>query len=359
MGAGAQLVPEADNLNAALDWSLEQDRRDLIVRMASRMLGYWWSYVRIAEMAAWWRELVTSLPRLAPDLRAMALLVGMDRAMAVGAFEQMEQLSADALTIAPKDSWVAAYAWSRQALYWTYADPERGRRCIEQGRNSAVAAGVPEFDQMIALWSANLLTGDPERDEELGARELIDGLVAMVTDDSPTNTYGFLGVVAALGDTDMAARLASRLSPRTPLQRFSREFLAVVIASREARSEAMSKHLQALVTIVREYAIPLGDASCLIGFAALAVNDGDYETASRHLAAVRSAAPFPFRTPLEVLVYRQLAGTIGSALDRDTAQRCRAEGATTPVTEALNAELARLRPISQIGTASTDQARTP
>jgi hypothetical protein len=65
--------------------------------------------------------------------------------------------------------------------------------------------------------SANLPTGDPERDEGLGAREVIDGLVAMVTDDSPANRYGFLGVVAALGDTDRAARLASRaLGPKPP-----------------------------------------------------------------------------------------------------------------------------------------------
>jgi hypothetical protein len=110
-----------------------------------------------------------------------------------------------------------------------------------------------------------------------------------------------------------------------------------------------------LITIVREYAIPLGDVSCLIGFAALAVNDGDYETASRYLASVRSAAPFPFRTPLEVLVYRRVAGAIRSVLDRDTAQRCRAEGAAIQVSEALNAEFARLGPVIPIKSASTDQ----
>ena len=85
-GAGALVVPEADNLIAALDWSLGQDREDLIARIASRMIGYWWSYVRVAEMGAWWRELQRNLARMGPDLRAAALLVGTEHAMATGDF---------------------------------------------------------------------------------------------------------------------------------------------------------------------------------------------------------------------------------------------------------------------------------
>ena len=56
-GSGTLVVPEADNLIAALDWSRGQGREDLVARIASRMIGYWWSYVRVAEMGAWWREL--------------------------------------------------------------------------------------------------------------------------------------------------------------------------------------------------------------------------------------------------------------------------------------------------------------
>jgi predicted ATPase len=41
---------DADNLAAGLEWSLEENRMDLVARMASRMLGYWWAYVRIGEM---------------------------------------------------------------------------------------------------------------------------------------------------------------------------------------------------------------------------------------------------------------------------------------------------------------------
>jgi predicted ATPase/class 3 adenylate cyclase len=340
-GGGSQLVPEADNLIGALDWSREQGRADLIARMASRMIGYWWSYVRIAEMATWWRELERSLPHLVPDLRAAALLVGVEHAMVTGDFEEMERLSDAALAIADFDSWVAAYAWSRQALYWTYADPERGKRCIEQGRASARAAGVPEIERTTALWGANLLTGDPRRDEELGAQQLFHDLLAMIKHESSVNALVFLGILAVLGDTETAAHRAAQLPGRSPLERYSREFLAATIAIYQRRSELASKHLAAVAAIVREYAIPLGDVSCLIGYATLAANDGEFETASRHLATARSAGAFPFRTPLEILLYRTAVAVVRDMLEPDIAQRCRAEGAEISVDEALDAELAR------------------
>jgi predicted ATPase/class 3 adenylate cyclase len=350
-GAGHQLVPEADNLTAALDWSLEQERPDLIVRIASRMIGYWWSYMRVAEMAAWWRALEVELPKLTPDLRAAALLVGLQHAVAVGDFDEMERLSADAVATAAPDSWVAAYAWSRQALYWTYADPERGRRCIEAGRRASAAADVPEFDMMTASSYANLITGQPAQDDALGIREVIDDLVAAPDSHLVVNNFTLLGTLAVLGDTERAARLASTHTPQSPLELFSRGFLAALIASSEGQTRAMSEHLQALTTLVREFAIPLGEASCLIGFAALAIDENDVERASRLLATVRSAARFPFRTPLEVLVYRRCVQAVGRALDSDAARLCRAEGAATPIDDALDAELGRLGAATPLGLA--------
>ena len=341
IGGGDQLLPEADNLTAALEWSLEQGRMDLVARMASRMLGYWWSHVRVAELAAWWRSLEADIARLPEGVRPAALLVGVQHALAIGDFEQMEKRSAEVLAIAAPTSWVAAYAWAIQALYWTYADPARGRRCIEEGRNAAISAGVPELARVSAMWSANLLTGERERDEQVGSRELLDSLLSTITDHRPAQPYMVLGIVAALGDTDRASRLAVSTPPKTPMQRFSQQFLAAVIAINENRTEAACDHLRSLAGIVREYAIPLGEQSCLIGFASLSANTGDHETASRLLASVKAAAPFPFRTPVEVIVYRHTARALRSSLDPNTAARCRAEGAATPVSRALDAELAR------------------
>jgi hypothetical protein len=95
-------------------------------------------------------------------------------------------------------------------------------------------------------------------------------------------------------------------------------------------------------TIVREHAIPLGDSACLTGFAAVAAEAGDYETASRRLASVRAAVPWPFRTPLDTLIYRQTARLVRQALDPETATRCREAGAAVSTTAALDEELASL-----------------
>src|SRR5581483_10476173 len=105
-----------------------------------------------------------------------------------------------------------------------------------------------------------------------------------------------------------------------------------------------SEHLRVLGGMVREYAVPLGEALCLTACAALNASVGDHETASRQLATVRGAAPFPFRSPVDALLYRQTVRTVRDALDPDTAARCRAEGAAIPVGIALADQLARLAP---------------
>jgi predicted ATPase len=334
--------PEADNLTAGLDWSREQDRLDLVARMSSRMVGYWWGYLRISEMGAWWSVLSQRLTELPQEPRALGLVVGVQYATASGDFEAMQKLSSDVLAIAAPDSWPAAYAWMIQALYWTYADPERGGRCIEEGRRASVAARVPEFERTTSMQAANLLTGDPARDDEREARELLEMLFASVSVVPLGYALTLVGIAAGLGETDRATRLMSTLPVRTPINRFQRELAAVVIAVCNRELEATSHHLRELIAVVREYAVPLGEVSCLVGFAALAAATGDHEKASRHLATVRNAAPFPFRTPVEVLLYRRTARAVRSALDASTAQRCRAEGAGISVQQAVDAELARL-----------------
>ncbi len=343
-GGGDQVWLEADNLAAALDWSLEEDRLDLVARMASRMIGYSWSYVRVAELSAWWAALEEGLDRLPDDVRAPALLVGLQVAMLTGDFDRMETLCAEVLQAAAPESWVAAYGWSLRALYWTYRDPERGRRYVDEGRKVAIAAGTPELERTTAMWYANVLTGDPERDAQLGGRELLETALASIQDGFPGQVYLFLAIIAALGDTATASRLAAALVPRNTVQRYGREVLAAVIAMREGQTEAASERLRTLSGIVRESAIPLGEAACVTYFGALAVRVGDFELGSRLLASVRATAPFPFRSPAEALIYRQTARALRDALDPETAARCRAEGTRIPVSKALDDELARLAP---------------
>jgi predicted ATPase/class 3 adenylate cyclase len=343
-GGGDQLVPEVDNLAAALDWSLDENRLDLIARMASRMIGYWWSYVRVADLGTWWRVLEEGLSALPDELRAAALIVGVQHGLTTGEFEQMQKLSAEVLQIAAPDSWIAAYAWSIQALYWTVPDPQRMRRSVEAGRNAAAAAGAPELESTVVMWSAGLLTGDPETDERSGGGEILEIVLARIENSWPAQTPIVLGIVAALGHTETASRLAARFTPRNTIQRYSHVLLEALIAIREGRLQAASEHLRDVAGIVREYAIPLGEASCVVGFSAIAANAGDYEAASRQLASVKAAGVFPFRSPADVLVYRQTARVLRKALDPATAARCRAEGAAIPVRKALDDQLAQTGP---------------
>jgi hypothetical protein len=213
---------------------------------------------------------------------------------------------------------------------------------------------VPELQRTITAMSVNLLTGDEGRDDELGGRAILDSLLATLDVDSPSSAFMIIGIAAALGDTPTAARLAPTfLTGELPFERYSQQFLAAVIAIREGRIEAASEHLRAQVAIVREHALPLGEVSCLIGWAALAATAGDYESASRLLASATSATRYPFRTPVEVLVYRQTARSVRDALDRTTSDRCRTEGASTSVNDALNAELARLDATNSTGAAGS------
>jgi hypothetical protein len=336
------LVPEADNLAAALEWSLEQDRVDIVARIASRMIGYWLSYVSLADMDAWWRVLADNLDRLSEHDRALALLVGAIDTMMLVDFAAMQQLSAQALELVPRDSWTAAYAWWIQALYWSYVDPERGRHCIDEGIQSARAAGVPEIEHMFAAAATFQLTGDPERDAALRGGELIADLLPTIGDHTPGTALTILGAAAALGNRQACERLLSQLPSRSPTHRFQHELIGALIARNEGRIEVAGRHLQAAEAVVREHAIPLGEAACLTGFSALAAGTGDYERASRNLASVKSSAPFPGRTSVDFLVYRVTARTVRGALDPETAARSRAEGAAMPVSEALDAELARL-----------------
>jgi hypothetical protein len=222
-------------------------------------------------------------------------------------------------------------------------------RAIDEARKAAASAGVPEFARVNTLWSLNLLTGDPEQDEKIGGRELLDRVLSTIEEDPPAQVLSVLGIAAALGDTNRASRLAASVSPKSPLQRFGAQFLAAIVAIRDDRAEAASEHLRTQAAIVREYAIPLGEISCLLGFAALAAATRDHETASRLLASVKASGPFPFRTPAEAIVYRQTARALRGSLNPSTIARCRAEGAATPARQVLEAELSRLDASSTSG----------
>jgi hypothetical protein len=153
------------------------------------------------------------------------------------------------------------------------------------------------------------------------------------------------GVFALYGETRVGLELKSRVpTPRAPIARFFGEFSDALLASAQSQFDEAEQHLATMTAVVREFAIPRGEADCLIGFAKVALDHGDYARASRLLAAVDSSVgpgKRPFRTAMDALVYDLCTRALRDALDLETARTTEAEGAALSLKDALDAELMR------------------
>jgi predicted ATPase/DNA-binding SARP family transcriptional activator len=332
---GYQLTADADNLAAVLEWSRIEGRYDICARIASRMVGLWGGQLRLDEMALWWDELDAALDDTDPQHRAMALTLGMRHAYFVGDYERLRDLSAEALNLAPTYAWVAVQAWALQGSYWIWIDFDRGNDCFLQGRALARTNGIPLDQAMWAFWYGMLI--DRARDRS-HVDLLLDQWLADHAGSPPT--FELVAMLACFDRIDAALQYAATAPERAPAWRRAQEFTMALIASAQGDRKAMRSHLEAMAKVVREYAIPRSEASCLVGFAKLAIDSGDYERASRVLATVRSSAPMPFRNMMDHVLYRQCVGAVVKALDGKSAARCRLEGTAMSVHEALDAELA-------------------
>jgi hypothetical protein len=111
--------------------------------------------------------------------------------------------------------------------------------------------------------------------------------------------------------------------------------------------EEAEQHLAKLCSLAGEFAIPHGDAACLVGFAKLAFDRSDYPRASRLLAAV-NAGYMPIGTasgPLYEVYCAYCSDLLRDVLDPETARATQAEGAALSLKEALDAELIRIPPL--------------
>jgi predicted ATPase/class 3 adenylate cyclase len=358
LGAGARLEGDGDNLQTAINWSRQEERPDLVVRIASRMIGYWWSFVRVGKMAACWHDLQEAIPDLDPELRAGALLIGsqLDMVTAQVALDDVEHFinadrvsdverrSAEVISLASRDSWQAAYAWTLQALYWPFVDRERGRAAIQEGLRCASAARLPEIWAETASFSVNEFArhGDPSRD----AVRFLEEAYAAVPRGS-RSVLAFASAFAVVDQMGRAAEARSLVDPVTPFTRYTAAYLDTLVAIDRGERAAAIEHLKGLCAIVRDHAIPRADDDCVTAFAALAAMDHDYERAARLLASARGNRVVVGRIVVSAAAYRRVRDHVRGHLDRATIARLREEGAAISVSEAIDAELARLPAASQ------------
>ncbi|MBO0731172.1 MAG: hypothetical protein J2P57_18090, partial [Acidimicrobiaceae bacterium] len=344
------LVTEADNLTAALEWCHQQDQYGLCARIAVRMTNHWFAFVKLSEMTAWWRELDAGLPAEDRDHRAMALVLRGQAALLAGEWEELNGCGAQAAALADPRSWLAGLAQSQQAVYWSYVDPPRSERFFQRLFDILSSNGMSpspsdyESFYLLRLWRAS----DSEE-----ALALLNDWRADLRDSTPTHSLA--GAFAFYGDTRAALELRCRDERHAvPLVRFVHEFCEAVVTSAQGQFDEAEHHLATLTAVARDFAIPQGEASCLIGFAKVAFDRGDHVRSSRLLAAVRAsvvtedevlgpenrihlAGPTSFNT----LVYEHSTRVLRDVLDAENARITETEGSALSLKEALDAELIR------------------
>jgi hypothetical protein len=233
---------------------------------------------------------------------------------------------------------------------WSTIDPARSEPLFELAFEIESSLGrSPDPVHYVLLYLGRLRRARG-RDEALA---LLGDWLADLGDSLPPPHLP--GVFAFYGDTQTALELKSRTPPpRAPIARFYEEFSDALLASAQGQFDEAEQHVVAMSVLVRDFAIPRGEADCLIGFAKVAVDRGDYVRASRLLTAVdASVGPGkrPFRTALDALIYDQCTGVLRHVLDSDTARVTQAEGAALSLKEALDAELMRSAPTATANSA--------
>jgi predicted ATPase len=338
---GPPLVPtEADNLTAALEWCRQHGQYELCARIAVRMATHWFSNFRLGEMMAWGRDLDAGLPAEDRDHRAMAFLLCSMAAALAGESEDVEVYSARACELADPHSWVRAEALYAQAVNWSILDPLRSEPLFEEAVEIELSYGrSPDPVSYVLLYLARLRrAGGREEALALLGGWLADLGGSIVPPHVP-------GVFALYGEIRIALELKSRIpTPRAPIARFFGEFSDALLASGQSHFDEAEQHLATMTVVVREFAIPRGEADCLIGFAKVALDQGDYVRASRLLAAVDSSVgpgKRSFRTAMDALVYDLCTRDLREVLDPQAALTLHAEGAALSLKEALDAELIR------------------
>jgi hypothetical protein len=336
----ASLVLEADNLTAALEWCRQQGQFDLCARIAVRMINYWYFFVRLHEMMAWWRDLDAGLPAGDRGHRAMALLLRGWAAALAGEWEEVDMYSAQALALADPQGWVGAWAQGLQAIYWAANDPPRSDRLWE---------GVFELDASMGMAPDQLGYQGFYLSRLLRANGRDEAFALLHDWQALTPTHTMAAAFALYGDTRTALELTSRVEPASvPMEQFLEELAWAVLASAQGQFEEAERHLVALAAVVRDYAIPGGEGACLIGFANVALDRRDYARASGLLASViASAGPGgrprggPRGSLLQALVYTHCTEILQGVLDPESARVAQAKGRALSLNEVLDAELVR------------------
>jgi hypothetical protein len=271
----------------------------------------------------------------------MSLLVRSTAAFQIGDWEEVDARSREALALADPESWLAVEALYFQATYASLTDPGRTERIFEQTQRIERKIGIaPDITAYHAYQQGRIrrASGQDEALTILG--EWLAGLHG-----APPSPF-LAGLLALYGDINSAVDLLAQIEPApTALGRCVYESAAAIVASAQGHFAEALEHAATLTDVVRDYAVPYGEATCVIVLAKVGLDRGDYPQAVRLLAAL-TASVGPdrvlYRLPFDGIVYDYTREALHTVVDPDMVRKWQAEGAVIAPSQAIDAALRAL-----------------
>ncbi|MGH2725665.1 MAG: ATP-binding protein, partial [Actinomycetota bacterium] len=349
------LEAEQDNLRAAISWSSSDGRFDLVARMAISLLGFW-RYGRNLEGTRWLTRALED-QGLSEELRLQCLSGAAGLALARGdpamgkLADEAIQLAAGRPSFALLSALVVRSGYA-DTLAYAYGDAsEQGNMGTYLAEAFRIAEGADPLWLAICLfWRGfhSLLSGDLSAAlDDFNSIERLG-----VFDDwqffPVANRYTVICLHSLLGNHDEALRLA-RVSHEKPYRGgpYWHTPLALGLALAGVGDwEGAHRHVREAFELARDTGISLIQGECLVVSAACASLEGDYERASRLLAAATNAEPgsmFIVWTPSGWPLYRHYLAMVRDALGRERARELRAEGQAMALDQAVAYALEELK----------------
>jgi len=351
---------EIDNLRAAADWCLSNDRADLLARPATRLFSFWWLGNSYQEGRRWLLEALRDGERLARDERvachavlavitAMELEHGFLVEHATSAIDLAAGRASPFLVIALS---IRAFGSSVLAAQ-PGADPDLAadpRRDAAAGV-AAARPGLPaEWREYAEYFCEMIETNLGDLRAAAGWWTALVETCGLAEESGwllPTALAGLAVSHHLLGETDEALRAALRVRALPDLLAgpltWVRTSIPVEVTPALVAGGQMEIAYQALRDAARDVyrsGIPLTENHLLSMIAVVEQLRGHPDRAGRLLAASRHLGgavnlPIPFRTPAHWALYRHYLPRVRAALGPDEARRARDEGRAMTLDVAL------------------------
>jgi tetratricopeptide (TPR) repeat protein len=299
-----RLEMEQDNLNAALDWSLKDEKIEMGLHLACA-LSFFWDLRSHDDLAySWMKKFVARFNDVPVAIRVKAWRVAGKWAGGTGHDDDAKPYCDESLRLARAIGDKADIAWALSDLaFYTNANNDDGRACLEQAlalfREIGDEFGTSHALRRLAWYIID--RGDYERDYERAITLLEESLALARAAQDKNATAWSLGLLAK----------AIWLQRHDPLQTWSLATESLALAQQahdpalialvlfylgqatQARGDylAAKRHytesLAAFLEIGDKYAIP----KTLLGFGKLARAQAQPERAARLLGAASATAP--------------------------------------------------------------------